>query len=697
MLPFQSRHLWILSAAASAATGTLALGTLAGWWQTPAAPVAALAGVATALGVGGSLKSAKKQSAAAGSGLIPAHFQTAWDGLSEAALLIDRQGLVSVANQTFCELVGQKRAALVGRKVLEFGWKWIEVDALQQELSEVTWLTALRDGKVKQGRFSNLGVNSEKIFAVNVIAITDEAGLSHGALVSLENVTRQGKKKAELLGLMETLRESSERIRQQNHQLEELATRDALTGTHNRRSGFEFLQRFWAEAKRYRDHLSCVMVDVDRFRDINDAQGNEAADHVLKQVAVCLQQAARECDIVCRYGGEEFVILMPRTMLDDAALVAERLRHAVQRLKFPEFQVTVSLGVSSTEQGPKTPQDLLQQTERALEQAKKAGRNQTVRHDAIAAVVPQETAPSPRAALEQNCVIPFPAVTALISALAYRDVATAAHSRRVADHCVAIGQRMMSMSSCYVLETAALLHDIGKIGVPDSILLKPTELTESEWNSMRAHDRIGLEIIRTSFGAPELSAIVDQYTRKFSDASAENPIPLGARILAIADAYDAMVTDKPYRHGASPAEAISELRRCAGTQFDPEIVEQFIEQVLTRGREMAVKLDVARETALALGMELERLADAVDQQDLNLLKALAGRLSLTAARSGATEIAGKALELENAATAGTDLLGILRCADELLNYCRATQGMYVDEEHVQPNVRGIAMLATLAS
>ena len=180
--------------------------------------------------------------------------------------------------------------------------------------------------------------------------------------------------------------------------------------------------------------------------------------------------------------------------------------------------------------------------------------------------------------------------------LTYRDAESAEHSRCVADLAVATAQRLMSHRQCYVLEVAALMYDIGKIGVPDSILKKPSPLTDPEWQVMRTHEHISVDMISASFARPELTEMVRTHHAWYggsphdSDLPSGGDIPLGARIIAIAEAYDAIVSDRVYRKASDQQAALAELRRCAGKQFDPELVERFAETVLARdeGRSISV-------------------------------------------------------------------------------------------------------------
>ena len=245
-----------------------------------------------------------------------------------------------------------------------------------------------------------------------------------------------------------------------------------------------------------------------------------------------------------------------------------------------------------------------------------------------------------------------------------------------------------------MLEIAALLHDIGKIGVPDAILLKPGPLTREEWETMHLHDRIGVEIVEASFSNQQLVDIVRYHHatyRKKADAAhfpSGNDIPIGARIVTIADAYDAMVSDRVYRKGRAPKEAFEELRRCAGQQFDPELVERFIE-VATHHK--SVELPVtSKQIALQVGLQIERLAEAIDDQDREGIKALAARLETTAAHGGIREIEAMAANVKNASDEN-DLISELQMVEELMALCRSVQKVYADVPSGGPIDEAIAL------
>jgi hypothetical protein len=240
----------------------------------------------------------------------------------------------------------------------------------------------------------------------------------------------------------------------------------------------------------------------------------------------------------------------------------------------------------------------------------------------------------------------------------------------VADLAVATARGLMSAGDAYLLEIAALLHDIGKIGVPDSILLKPGKLTPDEWRIMNLHARIGVEIVASSFECEPLINIVRFHHAFYTGTGSGEPqgqdIPLGARIVTICDAYDAMVSDRVYRPGRPPEVAFVELRRMAGVQFDPELVERFIGIVTQRGKSLhSPTMPVSRELALNLGLQTERLASAIDDRDFTAIGAIASHLQATAKAHGLAGLA-EASGLLQSSAGDRDLAQLVEVVHEII-------------------------------
>lgn len=621
--------------------------------------------------------------------VVPDRVRAVLDTFIEGLLVLDDRGRIVLANEAMAANLGVETTVLEGRRVNELPLRGID------EVAARPWDDTLQNNTRRLGVSMQLDLAGQesRTFKVNTTPILDNQGRNRGVFASFDDITVLERKKVELMNMLETLKQSRAEIEEQNKQLQFLATRDPLTGCLNRRSLFEQFDRLWKNAQSGGAGLCCIMVDIDFFKSINDNHGHAMGDEVLRKTARTLMDSVRPEDLVARFGGEEFCIVLPGVELDGAFAAGERLRMNIAALEFPQLSITASLGVSSTRLGAADPQELLDQADKCLYVAKRNGRNQVIRWDqtpqdlAVDESQISRTKPEkePSAAEPQ---IPYHAVSALLSALAYRDPETAAHSTRVADLCVAVARGMLSASECYMIEVAALLHDIGKIGVPDAILLKPGPLSREEWKIMDLHARIGVEIIAASFPVSELIDIIRFHHATFAEApSAPNlphgkEIPVGARLVSIADAYDAMVSDRVYRKGRSPQEAFEELRRTAGKQFDPELVERFIEIVQQRsdqGRPRAGT--VSRELALSLGLQTEGLARALDAQDLDSVRALASHLEATAAKGGAAQIESAAAALRQHSENDPDLSALVQNMHELIDLCRSAQQLHIERDH----------------
>lgn len=611
--------------------------------------------------------------------IIPPRVREALDALAEGLLVLDKQGHIVLANSAFSQHSDLSADGLIGRTATELGFKHAD-----ESMEHDPWQKTLLSGETCRGILMKLSTPAaERTFSISSVPVRDENRKCHGAVVSFEDVTELDRKQKELHDALLSVKRSSEEITQRNHELEWLATRDVLTGCFNRRSFFGVFESEWNVSEPSQGNLSVVMVDIDHFKSINDNHGHSMGDEVLRKVAQAIMKTVTGDDVVCRYGGEEFSVLMPATTLDDAELRAERIRLAIKALRPGEIAVTASLGVSCISEGCESPQQLLDQADKCLYVAKRHGRNQVVRFDKARDQI-SRLGETPRTArreqrTEENVSIPYQAVSALLSAMSFRDQPTAAHSRRVADLCVATAEGLLSMKECYILEVAALMHDIGKISVPDAVLRKSGQLSDSEWAVMQRHRAVGMQLVRSSFGSEQVAEIIGQYSVWFDQSRGGHglqtpPKPaISARILAIADAYDSMTSNAVYRRRKSRAEAFEELRRFSGTQFDPELVERFVAAVRLRSGDRAEMPGVSTDIALDIGQQIERLVTALDDQNMEDLRDLTENIRITADRAGINNMAEVAQQLSESLTDDKDLIGIMQSANELLDLCRLTQ------------------------
>jgi diguanylate cyclase (GGDEF)-like protein/putative nucleotidyltransferase with HDIG domain len=605
---------------------------------------------------------------------VPKRVRAALNTLAEGVLILDREQRIALSNEAFAQMVNKSVSELEGRKASELSWEPPGAGAAP----DLPWDMADSHTTPQLGVMLRLAQDAEqqRTVSVNVAPVIADDGSWRGTLATFDDLTNLEKKNSEMRRLLARLKRSRAEIQRRNQELRELATRDPLTSCLNRRAFFAQADTIWTANAS----IGIVMVDVDHFKSVNDRHGHAAGDQVLVGVGTTLRATARATDLVCRYGGEEFCVLIPEVTPDEAVATAERFRLAIEQAAPGGIVVSASVGVSTTALGARDLHGLIDQADQALYASKRNGRNRVTRHDELPSdfSIRSEKLGIGRAESLAASAIPFPAVSALLSALAYRDASTAEHSLRVADLCVTVARGLLSRSQCYVLEVAALLHDIGKLGIPDAVLKKPGPLTPDEWKIIRTHENIGEEILTAAFMSDELTTITRNHhagyggTPHDSSLPSGEDIPLGARLLSIADAFDAMVSDRCYRKGRSHAAAFAELRRCAGTQFDPVLVERFIAVVEARELRGASHLQLSKQTALRVGMQMETLAAALDAKDKQSLATMLNQLAALARDNDIADIGVRVADLQQAVASGVDWIVLATDALDLMDLCRAS-------------------------
>jgi diguanylate cyclase (GGDEF)-like protein len=356
------------------------------------------------------------------------------------------------------------------------------------------------------------------------------------------------------------------------------AERDPVTGLLNHRTLQQMLLREMTTADDQRGSLAVVLMDLDNFKFFNDTYGHLSGDDVLRMVGMAIEQSCSEKDICGRYGGDEFMILLPGADHQTAGRVAQKVRKSLSDAGYrPAGQqqqhvpLAMSYGVAVYPSDGLSRHDLIVQADANLYRSKSGG------GDAV-------SAPSPHIA-RARAIPGYEMLDSLVATVDNKDRYTRRHSEDVAEYAYILGGAMgLDQEMLDTLAVAGLLHDVGKIGVPDSILRKPGKLTADELVAVQSHPTFGALIVGAIPSLRHILPAVRHHHERFDgrgypDGLAGEEIPLIARIMAVADAVSAMTTDRPYRNGMEWTDVLAAIEKGLGTQFDPEIGRIFVEHM----------------------------------------------------------------------------------------------------------------------
>ncbi len=514
----------------------------------------------------------------------------------------------------------------VAGRVLESGRSWV-TNAYQQEVT-VPAHPALRDLQTAVGVPMAWGGELKGALSVGFAEMRRITEADLGTLQAIAELAVAACRNAEAY-----------------EQARAAASTDALTGLLNHGALHARAREEVARARRDGTHLACLLLDLDEFKAVNDEHGHLAGDGVLRDVAAALRTELRDYDLLARYGGDEFVLLLPGARASAASLVAERVRRALASV------AGCSVGIAEWFE-PLSADELLERADRALLLAKRTGKGRIrvagaeleqelellgAPEGSPAAVMREfwelvagcdmgvQTEPADRDApagayaavpllgsgaagglfaLRARRAVPLErlrlaellarqvtaivaarteaglpaAVQALAAAIEARDNYTHEHSEQVVRLAAAVASGLgLGRAELERVRHGALLHDVGKLAIPNDILHKPGPLTEAEWRVMAEHPAIGERILRRTPQLAQLAPIVRHEHERwdgggYPDGLAGTAIPVASRIILACDAYNAMITTRPYREAMPPAHAIAELRAGSGTQFDPDVV-----------------------------------------------------------------------------------------------------------------------------
>ncbi len=396
------------------------------------------------------------------------------------------------------------------------------------------------------------------------------------------------------------LEKSNRSILQLNKKLTRLALKDSHTGLYNRRYLKETLEKELSLAKRHAQSLSVLMMDIDYFKSVNDAYGHTFGDLILKQFTKTLKKVIRQYDLIFRFGGEEFVIISPRTDRVTSLLLAKRLLKIINAHNFGNQVHTIKLKLSiSVASYPEDGLvirgiDLVYMADQILNKVKEYGGNKVYSSKDIEKMegnLPSESQVNMDMELLKRKVNRLSqranqslieAIFAVAKAVGLKEWYSDALTKRNISYATAIAKSLkLPKTEIEYVRKAAILHDIGKVGISEAILLKKSKLTAREFETIKRHPQLSIDIIRPlHFLRGTIPLILYHHERwdgkGYPQGLRRNEIPIGARIIAIVDEYRSLTSNRPYRKAYAKNMALKILKRESGTKFDPQVMEVFL-------------------------------------------------------------------------------------------------------------------------
>ncbi len=458
-------------------------------------------------------------------------FKTTLHSIGDGVISTDESGHIEIMNAVAEELTGWTSADAKGRDIREV---FVVVDELTKEKREISPSApdeeqdeyALRSGSLL------IRKNGESIpIEETASRIKTEKGRDHGLVIVFKDYTEKREKQAQIVYL---------------------SYHDQLTGLYNRRFFEEELHRLDTERNL---PLTIAMVDVNGLKLTNDAFGHLVGDELLKRVSNVIKEECRADDIISRIGGDEFVVLLPNTTAEETSLIMQRVYSAISEERLQGLIISVSVGWDTKSKIEQSTQDVFIRAEEHMYR-KKLTESQSMRNKTIQVILKTLNEKSEREKI---------------------------HSEKVSVISKRIGEAMnLSHDVLNEIEIAGLMHDIGKISVSEAVLNKPDRLTESDYEEIKRHPESGYQILKSVDSYSFLAEYALSHHERWDGEGYPRglkgeEIPLIARIISVADAFEAMTSERPYRKAMSEEEAYAELKKHAGTQFDPVIVERWLQ------------------------------------------------------------------------------------------------------------------------
>jgi len=498
-------------------------------------------------------------------------------------------GLYTYSNQIVKNILGYEPEEIVGKKhFYDFFYPKDKV-----KLKKGAFETFAKHQPFRKFVNRNIHKNGTIVWlSTSGVPIFDDKGSFvgyRGVDTDITNLKKAGQK-------LETLNKA---LLQMNRKLKQMVVKDSHTGLYNHRYLEEAIKTEFDRAKRHVQPLSIAMIDLDYFKSINDVYGHQFGDVVLKQFAAQIKKIVRRYDVVVRFGGEEFVILFPETGKTETIVLCRRILDSMNKYNFGNKQHTIKLKLSIAvsafpEDNPPKAMDLLEICDKILNKAKEYGGNRVFSSSDIKKEKKTEKEkatenPEVKNLKEKLSKLDkranqslMEAVFAFAKTIELKDNYTGRHVQRTVLYATQIAEKLkLPSEEIERIKKAAILHDLGKIGISEKLLRKKSSLTKKEFEEIKKHPQIGVDILRPIYFLHDVIPFMLHHHEKWNgkgypDHLKGKDIPMGARIISLADAYQALTSRRAYRKSYSKEEAIRIIRKGAGVNFDPAVVKVFI-------------------------------------------------------------------------------------------------------------------------
>lgn len=602
--------------------------------------------------------------------VVPNRVRSALDSLAEGLVLIDRDQRIVHANQAFGKMVFRDCEELVGNSLTEFKWNF----NVEGQDETPPWVISIRNQEPIVGRLIEAQHEHEVFkYKVNTNPIAGPKNECRGVLISFDDVTQLEQKKNDLAQLVATLEQSRDEIQEQNAKLQFLASRDPLTKCYNRRTFWELFEKVWESTDR--EMVSVIMLDIDFFKQINDNHGHSKGDDVLRETGALLLHLVGDEGIVCRFGGEEFAVLLYKVDLEGATRYANAFNRAFQRCKVGGLNVTCSVGLSNRQFRAMDSQHLLDQADQCLYAAKRNGRNQVVRFDQ-SAMLERRNAPRKGESRSTPKHISYASVMALFTALAYHDRHAASQSQRIADICLAAGRRLFDPRTLYWMEVCALLQYVARLANHSGSDARP------EPNSAEAR-RITVEILRNTFGSEELVWIMAG--GEHADASTLEAPQVGRR-LDVCHRILGLATDLVIAVESGQRLTSTDIQQrlqAAEINADETVVEGVLKQLTPSTELLETRCrNASVDCAVKLSPFVDDICISIASRDLSKLKSSTHSIAAIARETGNTTVKSIVESLEQQlARQEPEYEQLSQLADRIMELCRSTRHSLIKGTH----------------